>query len=125
MKIEKAGKSSGKVKVDGNTWEVPQVGKTSLLDKLGGTVMDPRTGEINYQFLDYMRYTDEEKKTFEELASKWKSGEKWVDIREYPKLANFIDIARMVVNNEAVPKEALDKMPEKVRQYFVKYTSRM
>lgn len=119
QKIDQAAK--GKVQVDGYTWAVPEPGKMSILDRFGGTMMNPRNGEINYHYLEYSKATPKEVAMYEEITSKWKAGERWIDVHEYPSLSRLKDVARLVVAGKPVPAEAMHAMPEEWQKHLSKY----
>jgi hypothetical protein len=118
-KLQKS--AAGKVQVDGHRWEVPAPGQMSILDKMGGTVLNPRDGSVNYNYLEYSKATADEVKAYEEVAEKWKAGERWVSVNDYPQLAGLKDAARLVVAGQPVPGAILDKMPAEWQAHLTKY----
>ncbi len=113
--------SKGKVQVDGYAWEVPEPGRMAILDKLGGTAMDPKNGEVNYSYLEYQQQPPEYVAMIEEIAEKWKSGERWIDVNDYPSLANYKDVARLVVAGKPIPGVILSELPEEAKNNYAKY----
>lgn len=113
--------AKGKVRVGMSGFAVPEPGQMSIVDKLGGSVMNPRNGEINEQYLEYIRATPEERKMYAELAAKHNAGEEWVSVNDYPKLANFTDAARLYVAKQPIPGAILDKLPAVVRERLTKH----
>jgi hypothetical protein len=105
----------GKVVVEPGVFEVPKPGQMSLLDKLGGTVMNHRNGEINYQYLSYRGSTPEEVANYENLVGRWKAGERWVSVTDHPELAGFTDVARLYVAEMNIPDVLLSKLPDEYR----------
>jgi hypothetical protein len=105
-KLRKA--ASGKVQVEGYQWEVPEPGQMAILHNLGGTVLNPRDGSINYNYLEYMKYSADEVAEFEEVVRRWKAGERWIKVTEFPRMARFADLARMQLAGMDVPGRALE-----------------
>lgn len=113
--------AKGKVPVDGYKWEVPQPGKLAILDKIGGTILNPKNGEVNYGYLEYIKATTEEVAMYEEVAKKWIDGERWIDANDYPSMVGYKDIARLYVAGKPIPGAALAKFPQEVQEHFTKY----
>lgn len=103
--------ATGKVRVDGFTFAVPEPGKMSILDKLGGTVMNPRDGEINYKYLEYIKASAEQVKEYEGIVAQWKGGERWINVNDHPNIAGIKDAARLVAAGQPVPGALLNKLP--------------
>lgn len=120
-KIKKA--ATGKVQTSPTEWDVPAAGKMSIFSKVAGTAYNHRDRSINYTYLEYQKYSIEEVKQVEEIVRKLNAGEKWIDVNDYPWLANFSDLSRMAVTGVPIPGDAMKYMPADVKQYFSKYTA--
>ena len=113
-------KATGRVRVrDGHA--VPEPGRMSIADKLGGTVMNPRDGSVNEQYLDHIKASPEERTMYADLAAKYKAGEDWVDVNDYPSLARLEDVARLYAAGKPVPGAVLDVLPAEYRERLKKW----
>jgi hypothetical protein len=71
-----------------------------------------------------MKYNPKEVADFEKIADKWKAGERWISVNEYPQLAGYKDIARLFAAGQPVPGAAMDKMPEELKGHMEKYNAK-
>jgi len=118
-KIDKA--AGDKIEIEPYKWVVPQPGQMSLMEKLGHVDANLHTGQVNEQYMDYLKLTSEQRTKYRGLMERWKSGERFVSINEFPELANFKDMARLISKGHAVPGAALDKLPADVREKLQKF----
>jgi hypothetical protein len=102
--IDKA--STGKVQFEPgygpDKWVVPEPGKVSILDSIGGTSMGPN-GELNRDYIARTGFSPEQVKEIETAASKFKDGERWVDASEFPQIAKGSDVLRMINAGMKIP----------------------
>lgn len=117
-KLKKA--ATGKVQTS-TGWAVPEPGQMSIVDKLGGSVMNPRNGEINDQYLAYIKATPEQRAMYADLAEKHKAGQDWVSVNDYPQIAGLKDVARLYVAGEAIPGVVIDRLPPEYKERFIKW----
>lgn len=120
-KLEKA--ATGSVNWEpGQKWAVPEPGKMAICDKLMGTVLNHRDiDDINYDYMEHNNQPPEYVQMVKEIAAKWKDGERWIDVKDYPSLANFTDIARLVVAGKAIPGDIMGQLDDETKQAFAKY----
>lgn len=103
-------------------YAVPEPGKMSILDKMGGgQPMDGRDGSINQQFVKYNNVAPERVAAWERAAEKYRAGERWADVNEFPELANVIDAARLLAADRPIPGAVLESLPEEYRAALTKY----
>ena len=114
-------KATGRVQTrDG--WANPEPGQMSIVDKLGGTVMNPRNGDINHRYLDYIDASPADRAMYADLSERHKGGQSWVSINEYPQLARLSDVARLYAAGLPVPGAALEVLPAEYRERLKKWT---
>lgn len=116
-----AKKAVGRVQVDGYKWEQPQPGQMSILDKLAGTVLNPRNGEVNEGYLEYIHATPEQVSMYKDLAQKWINGERWVSVNDYPGIAGIKDAALLVAAGKPIPEALFQRLPEQWREHLTKW----
>lgn len=94
----------------GQKWETPPVGMSPIARNVG-TFFGP-DGNVNYQYLQWAKHEPETVKEVEQLAEKWRAGERLVPVGEFPSLVRHSDLARMVVAGQPIPLAVLAKWPD-------------
>ena len=64
----------------------PHPGMMSISGTMMGTLIG-RKGEVNEQYLDYLQASPEKRKQVADLAEKYRAGENWAPINDYPNVA--------------------------------------
>ena len=64
----------------------PHPGMMSISGTMMGTLIG-RKGEVNEQYLDYLQASPEKRKQVADLAEKYRAGEHWAPINDYPNVA--------------------------------------
>ncbi|CAB4165006.1 hypothetical protein UFOVP822_5 [uncultured Caudovirales phage] len=106
----------------------PETGKTtretppspnlmSISASMIGTLIGPR-GDVNHAHLDYLNASYDLRTKINELASKYKAGEKWVPINDYPEVAKGNDIYRLADAGLPIHPDLLQRMPEEFKNYY-------
>ena len=106
----------------------PETGKTtretppspnlmSISASMIGTLIGPR-GDVNHAHLDYLNASYDLRTKINDLARKYKAGEKWVPINDYPEVAKGNDIYRLADAGLPIHPELLDRMPEEFKNYY-------
>jgi GNAT superfamily N-acetyltransferase len=122
-KVERA--KTGRVQVDAKTYAVPEPGKMSILDKLGGTFMG-LDGRFNETFAARQiedGVPESYVNTARSLAEKYRGGERWFSVNEHPEFAGPNEAYRLLSANQPVPGALLDKLHPDVRASLQKYQS--
>jgi hypothetical protein len=94
-------------------------GEIPIVARLYGTGIGPN-GFVNEVFLDKQGFSEEVKSAYREASKRFAAGERFLKVTEFPLLANYSDLARLVQAGLPVPGAALDKMPQDVREQLVK-----
>jgi hypothetical protein len=94
-----------------NAYAVPAAGKIPIVARLMGTFIG-NDGAANEQAMSYYQLDDEHKAQIREVGKRYASGERYVDVVEFPKIANFADVARMMEAGLAIPRELIAQLPE-------------
>jgi hypothetical protein len=102
-----ANAAKGKREIEPYKWEVPPLGKSPIF-RLGGTELNLRQGEESV-FMPYVsqRYGNNPKyiQKLQQLVDKWKAGERYFDVLEFPEMAQFDDVARFMEAEQPIPGE--------------------
>ena len=102
---------------DKSSWVVPKPGQLSILN-----VLDPflnLDNSINEKAMLHYKRSEDEIEQARELAGKFGSGERWVNIEDYPTFARFEDLARLAEANKPIPEESFHEMgggPEEIKR---------
>ena len=125
IRIQKhaTGQEQFDIGVGKQTMGVPKPGEMPIV-RAGflGTAVNPQTGELNEQFIKYNKFTDKEISQIKELRDKWLAGEKYVNVYDYPNLANVKDAARLAINGLPIPEELLSRFPLDIQENIRKYS---
>lgn len=95
-------------------YEVPPPGQIPVLRYLD--FFDPETGDINLQAVEFHGHSQEMSRQLEGAGKRFAAGEVYAPASEFPLLANYSDIARLIENNYPVSPEMLGKMPDEARK---------
>lgn len=99
----------------------PSSNLMSISASMIGTFISPR-GDVNHNYLDSLedRGASYDLRTkINELARKYKAGEKWVPINDYPEIAKGADIYRLADAGLPIHPELLKRMPEEFKDYYI------
>lgn len=110
LRIRRDNAAKQGVLVEPGKRSVPEPGKLSIWGATG-TFADARTLEVNDQAIAFYGHDRDEMAS---LIGKYKSGERFVSVEDYPHLAKFDDMARMAKANYPIPADSL-KMMAKAR----------
>lgn len=98
----------------------PSPNLMSISASMIGTFISPR-GDVNHNYLDALedRGASYDLRTkINELARKYKAGEKWVPINDFPEVAKGNDIYRLADAGLPIHPELLKRMPEEFKDYY-------
>jgi hypothetical protein len=105
-----------------NKRAVPEPGKLPIYGRMAGTYWNPRTGEVNEQFMEYQKLTDEQKQQVRDAAKRYADGERWISVNDAPAIANLSDVARMILAKQPVAGELVDKWDPEIRDQIKKFS---
>lgn len=116
--------SKGTVEVASGVREQPQPGQMAIYDKLRpGIYFNPRSNQFMTEAQPWGQLSNTERADYEGLLTKFKSGEKWIKVNEYPQFASFKDVALLYVSGQPIPGAAVDKLPTDYREKLHKWQS--
>lgn len=103
VKAKIAQAAAGKVVIEPGKWGVPNSGELSILDAIGGTYFNHRDGSVNEGFMEYQRDDEEKRQQVHAAAKAYREGKRLVSVTEFPRLAKYNDIARMMRAEMPIP----------------------
>jgi hypothetical protein len=120
--------ASGRVQVEwgagADKYAVPEPGKMSILQKLSPFLQ--KDGTLLHEALRRAKYDAATLSRYEELAAKYRGGERWASVNEYPEFSNIKDVARLAESGLPIPGDVLkrgnipDKFLADIEKYYTK-----
>lgn len=95
----------------------PSPSLMSISAAMVGTWMGP-DGEVNQQYLDYRGGGANLRSQIEDLAQKYRRGEKWAAINEFPEVAKGDHIYRLAAEGLPIAGVLLQRMKPEFQEYF-------
>lgn len=115
--IKRANKGGQAIIDFGNVKADKRVGEFPIIRPIANLIT--REGNLNTRYAEYLleqgakqEYVDR----LRELVDKFKQGERFAKVTEYPDFADSEDLVRMLVNGQPIPGAALSKFPDHIRE---------
>ena len=105
------GREQFEVGMGADKWSVPEPGMMPILGRTFG-LRDWRKGEMRSHGMEYQKFSPEVIAELDRAAAAWKSGEKFIPVADYPLLAGYRDVARLINAGRPIPAGLIDRMPE-------------
>jgi hypothetical protein len=112
------GREQVEVGYGSDKWAVPPAGKIPIVSRLLGKSIGPNGG-ANEQMMEYMKFSEDHKAQTREAARRFAKGDRYLDVSEFPLLANYSDAARMLEDGLPIPFELLRLLPDVAAQRIV------